>query len=166
MNSSSLITEERLALFREHLEKNKKLPGPLMPTLHDAQHIFGHIPIKIQKMISEELNESISKINGVVTFYGNFSITPKGKKTIGVCMGTACYVRGGQNVLDSLSDDLKVKPGETTKDGEFTLVATRCIGACGLAPVFSVGDDIHGNASVAKAKQVLKELRVAMHETK
>ncbi len=166
MNTSSLITEEKLALFREHLEKNKTQPGPLMPTLHDAQHIFGHIPITIQKMISEELHESISKINGVVTFYGNFSITPKGKKTIGVCMGTACYVRGGQNVLDSLSDDLKVKSGETTKDGEFTLVATRCIGACGLAPVFSVGDEIHGNASVAKAKQVLKELREALHETK
>jgi NADH:ubiquinone oxidoreductase subunit E len=166
MNSSVLITPEKLALFREHLERNKKLPGPLMPTLHDAQHIFGHIPITIQKMISIELNESISKINGVVTFYGNFSITPKGKKTIGVCMGTACYVRGGQNVLDSLSDDLKVKSGETTKDGEFTLVATRCIGACGLAPVFSVGDEIFGNASVAKAKQVLKELREALHEAK
>jgi len=81
-------------------------------------------------------------------------------------MGTACYVRGGQNVLDSLSDDLKVKSGETTKDGEFTLVATRCIGACGLAPVFSVGDEIFGNASVAKAKQVLKELREALHEAK
>jgi NADH:ubiquinone oxidoreductase subunit E len=166
MNSNVLITAEKLALFREHLERNKKLPGPLMPTLHDAQHIFGHIPISIQKMISIELDESISKINGVVTFYGNFSITPKGKKTIGVCMGTACYVRGGQNVLDSLSDELKIKAGETTKDGEFSLVATRCIGACGLAPVFSVGDEIHGNASVAKAKQVLKELREALYEAK
>lgn len=136
-----------------------------MPTLHDAQHIFGHIPIRIQKMISEELNESISKINGVVTFYGNFSITPKGKRTVGVCMGTACYVRGGQNVLDALADELKIKTGETTKDGEFTLVATRCIGACGLAPVFSVGDSIHGNANVAKAKQILKEIKVSLDET-
>ncbi len=165
MNTNTYLTPEKLALFREHLERNKKLPGPLMPTLHDAQHIFGHIPIRIQKMISEELNESISKINGVVTFYGNFSITPKGKRTVGVCMGTACYVRGGQNVLDALADELKIKTGETTKDGEFTLVATRCIGACGLAPVFSVGDSIHGNANVAKAKQILKEIKVSLDET-
>ena len=161
MNAHSQITSEKLALFYLQLEKNKVLPGPLMPTLHDAQHIFGYIPLSIQKIISKELGESIAKINGVVTFYGNFSVTPKGKKTIGVCLGTACYVRGSKNIMDTIEDDLKIKSGETTKDGEITLTATRCIGACGLAPVFSVGDHIYGNSSVSKAKQVLKEMREA-----
>jgi NADH:ubiquinone oxidoreductase subunit E len=162
MNAHSQITSEKLALFYLQIEKNKTLPGPLMPTLHDAQHIFGHIPLSIQKIISNELGESIAKINGVVTFYGNFSVTPKGKKTIGVCLGTACYVRGSKNIMDTMEDELKIKSGETTKDGEITLAATRCIGACGLAPVFSVGDHIYGNSSVSKAKQVLKEMREAL----
>ena len=162
MNAHSQITSEKLALFYLQLEKNKTLPGPLMPTLHDAQHIFGYIPLSVQKIISKELGESIAKINGVVTFYGNFSVTPKGKKTIGVCLGTACYVRGSKNIMDTMEDDLKIKSGETTKDGEITLTSTRCIGACGLAPVFSVGEHIYGNSSVAKAKQVLKEMREAV----
>lgn len=159
MNANSHISSEKLALFYTQLEKNKKLQGPLMPTLHDAQHIFGHIPLKIQKIISEELGESISKINGVVTFYGNFSLTPKGKKTIGVCLGTACYVRGSQTILDTIEDELKIKDGQTSKDGEYTLQSTRCIGACGLAPVFSIGDKIVGNANITKAKEQLKEMR-------
>ena len=166
MNSHAFVTSEQLALFYAQLEKNKKLPGPLMPTLHDAQHIFGHIPLQVQKIISKELGESIAKINGVVTFYGNFSVTPKGKKTISVCLGTACYVRGSQNVMETLQDELKIKPGETTKDGEITLCATRCIGACGLAPVFSIDEHIYGNTNVQKAKQVLKEMKEAIHETK
>lgn len=166
MNSHAFLTSEKLALFYAQLEKNKKYPGPLMPTLHDAQHIFGHIPLEVQKIIAKELNESIAKINGVVTFYGNFSVTPKGRKTISVCLGTACYVRGSQNVIEALQDELKIKAGETTKDGEITLCATRCIGACGLAPVFSIDDQIHGNTNVQKAKQILKEMKAAIHETK
>jgi NADH:ubiquinone oxidoreductase subunit E len=166
MNSHAFVTSEKLALFYAQLEKNKKLPGPLMPTLHDAQHIFGHIPLDVQKIIAKELNESIAKINGVVTFYGNFSVTPKGKKIISVCMGTACYVRGSQNIMETLQDELKIKPGETSKDGEMTLCATRCIGACGLAPVFSIDDHIHGNGNVQKVKQILKEMKAAAHETK
>ncbi len=163
MHGHSRITSDKLALFHARIEQNKKLPGPLMPTLHDAQTIFGYIPLSIQKIISEELNESIAKINGVVTFYGNFSVTPKGKKTVGVCLGTACYVKGSQNIMDTLEDMLKVKSGGTTKDGEFTLVATRCIGACGLAPVFAIDDQIIGNASVQKSKQVIKEMKEAVH---
>lgn len=159
MNENSRITSEKLALFHVQLEKNKKLQGPLMPTLHDAQHIFGHIPLKIQKIISKELNESIAKINGVVTFYSNFSIEPKGKKCIGVCLGTACYVRGSQTILDTLEDELKIKDGQTTKDGEITLQSTRCIGACGLAPVFSIDEHIYGNATITKVKEVLKEAK-------
>lgn len=165
MKTHHMITSEKLALFHAQMEKNKALPGPLMPTLHDAMHIFGYIPLSVQKIIAKELNESIAKINGVVTFYGNFSVTPKGRHTVGVCMGTACYVKGSDNILDVLEDDLGIKAGQTTKDGEFTLVATRCIGACGLAPVFSVGDQIVGNANVQKTKAFLKEIKEKTDET-
>lgn len=156
MGAKIQITEEKLAKLYAAMEKNKMKPGPLMPTLHEAQHIFGCVPLEIQKIISEELDESIAKINGVVTFYGNFSIEPKGKNVINVCLGTACYVRGSQGLLDAFSDDLKIKVGETSQDGEFTLQATRCIGACGLAPVFTVNDTVYGNGSVQKVKEVLK----------
>ncbi|MGE0003809.1 MAG: NAD(P)H-dependent oxidoreductase subunit E [Candidatus Izemoplasmatales bacterium] len=141
------------------MDENKKKPGPLMPTLHEAQKIFGCVPLEVQKVISKELGESIAKINGVVTFYGQFSIEPKGKNIISVCLGTACYVRGSQGILDAFSDELKVKVGETSEDGMFTVQATRCIGACGLAPVFTVNETVYGNASVAKAKEVLKGIQ-------
>jgi len=153
------ITDEKLAQLYASVEENKKKPGPLMPTLQDAQKIFGCVPLSIQKIVSKELNESIAKINGVVTFYSQFSVEPKGRNIINVCLGTACYVRGSQSVLDAFSDDLKIKVGETSNDGEYTLCATRCIGACGLAPVFSVNETIYGNASVQKAKQVLQRLK-------
>lgn len=153
------ITEEKLAQLYASMEANKKKPGPLMPTLHDAQNIFGCVPLSIQKLIAKELNESIAKINGVVTFYGQFSLEPKGKNVIGVCLGTACYVRGSQGILDTFCDELKIKPGETTHDGEFTLQATRCIGACGLAPVFTANGKVYGNSSVQKAREVLKGLK-------
>ncbi len=129
-----------------------------MPTLHDAQSIFGCIPLEVQKIISEELGESIAKINGVVTFYSRFSIEPTGKHVINVCLGTACYVRGAQLVLDEFANALKIKPGETTEDGEFTLGATRCIGACGLAPVFTIDGHVYGSATPNMAKKALQDL--------
>lgn len=153
------ITDEKLAKLKAIMEINKKKPGPLMPTLHEAQKIFGCIPIEIQKIIAKELNESIAKINGVVTFYGNFSVEPKGENVINVCLGTACYVRGSQGVLDAFQDELRIHSGQTTEDGKFTLQSTRCIGACGLAPIFTVNDTVYGNASVSKAKEVLSTLR-------
>ena len=155
------ITEERLAKLYASMEKNKLKPGPLMPTLHDAQSIFGCIPIEIQKIIAEGLNESIAKINGVVTFYGQFSVEPKGENVINVCLGTACYVRGSQGLLDSFSDELKLKAGQTSEDGKFTLQATRCIGACGLAPVITVNNQVYGNSTVQKAKEIVAALRNA-----
>jgi len=153
------ITEEKLAKLRAVMESNKKKPGPLMPTLHEAQKIFGCIPIEIQKVIAKELNESIAKINGVVTFYGNFSIEPKGENVISVCMGTACYVRGSQGIFDAFSDELRLKAGQTSEDGKFTLQSTRCIGACGLAPNFTINEVIYGNTTVAKAKEVISTIR-------
>lgn len=159
MGAKVLINKERLARLSAAMERNKLKPGPLMPTLQEAQAIFGCVPIEIQKIIAKELNESVAKINGVVTFYSMFSIEPKGEKVISVCLGTACYVRGSQSVLDSFSDELKLKPGETSEDGKFTLQATRCIGACGLAPTFTVNETVYGNATVQKAKDVVATLR-------
>lgn len=152
------ITANQVSELKKSISKHLKKPGALMPILHDAQEIFGCVPIEVQKIISEETNIPISKINGVVTFYSRFSIEPKGKHIIAVCMGTACYVRGAQNVLDAFEKALGIRAGETTEDGMFTLEATRCIGACGLAPVFSIDGKVYGGATPAIANEVLKEL--------
>lgn len=147
------MSEEQVKLFKQKIEEHKKQPGPLMPTLHDAQSIFGCIPLEVQKIISEELGESIAKINGVVTFYSRFTLEPKGKHVIGVCLGTACYVRGSQAVVDEFKKLLQIESNQTTEDGMFTLIETRCIGACGLAPVFSVDDDdVYGSATPKTAQ--------------
>jgi len=153
------ITEEKLNMLYAAMEKNKSQPGPLMPTLHAAQNIFGCIPLPIQKIISSELDVSIARINGVVTFYGHFSIEPKGKNVISICLGTACYVKGSQGILDAFSHDLHIGVGETSKDGQFTLEATRCIGACGLAPIFTVNDEIYANGSVQLVKKVIQKYK-------
>lgn len=157
MGVSFELNNEKMMDLYNIIAKHKDKNGPLMPTLHDAQKKFGCVPIKIQKIISQELGISVSEINGVVTFYSQFSIEPKGKHVVSVCMGTACYVRGAQELLNAISRDLKIKSGETSKDGLFTLEATRCIGACGLAPVFTIGDQVFGNTNVAKAREAIKE---------
>ena len=158
MSAKFVSKEEQVAELKKRISDHKQKPGPLMPTLHDAQSIFGCIPLEVQKIISEELGESIAKINGVVTFYSRFSIEPTGKHVINVCLGTACYVRGAQLVLDEFANALKIKPGETTEDGEFTLGATRCIGACGLAPVFTIDGHVYGSATPNMAKKALQDL--------
>jgi len=158
------MTDEQIFKLKEKISEHKKKPGPLMPTLHDAQEIFGCITLEVQKIIASELDISVAKINGVVTFYSHFSIEPKGKHVCGVCLGTACYVKGSQAVIDAISEELNIKPGETTEDGLFTLKTTRCVGACGLAPVMSVGDKIYGNVDVHKAKEVIKQIK--QNETK
>ena len=152
------ITPEMMNEFMAEINENKKKPGPLMPTLHKAQELFGCIPLDVQKIISKELDISVSTINGVVTFYSRFSTEPKGKHIIGVCLGTACYVRGSQEILDAVSKELEIGVGETTKDGQFTLQATRCLGACGLAPVFTIGEDVYGNANKDIAIRELQNL--------
>ncbi len=153
-----VMTDEQVKEFKARISEHKKKPGPLMPTLHDAQEIFGCVPLEVQKIIHEELGEPIAKINGVVTFYARFSIEPKGKHIIGVCLGTACYVRGAQNILDAFSEMLGIKAGETSEDGLYTLEATRCIGACGLAPVFTIDGKVYGGAEPTMARQALKAL--------
>ncbi len=152
------ITKEGLNELNECMNKHLKATGPLMPTLHDAQRIFGCIPLEIQKVIAKKLHESVAKINGVVTFYSHFSIEPKGKHVIGVCLGTACYVRGSQGIIDAFSKVLNVNPGETSENGLVTLEATRCIGACGLAPVFTIDGKVYGSATTTLADRLAKEI--------
>lgn len=138
------ISDAQLSELIVKINEHKEKPGPLMPTLHDAQKILGFIPFEIQELISKELDVPVAKINGVVSFYAQFSATPKGKHIVGICMGTACYVKGAQAILDKVKLDLQIDSGETSDDGEFTLEATRCIGACALAPVMSVNEEIYG----------------------
>ncbi|XMB66736.1 NAD(P)H-dependent oxidoreductase subunit E [Mycoplasmatota bacterium zrk1] len=151
------IREEQIKELKNKIKTHKEKPGPLMPSLHDAQKLIGCIPYEIQKMISKELNIPVAKINGVVTFYAQFSLEPKGENIIGVCLGTACYVKGAQAILDKIGSELKIKSNETTEDGKFTLEATRCIGACGLAPVMTVNEEVYGNLNVSKSVDALNK---------
>lgn len=132
---------EKLAeVIREHREQK----GALMPVLQAAQNIFGCVPLDVQEIIADGLGVTLSEVYGVATFYSQFSLQPKGEYVCGVCLGTACYVKGSQAVLDRLAEELKVPVGKTTADGKFTLNATRCLGACGLAPVMMIGDEVYG----------------------
>jgi len=143
--NEKICTEENYQKLLATLNANKHRKGALMGVLNDCQKIYGCVPLNAQKVISEELNIPVGEIYGVVTFYSQFSLEPKGDYIIGVCMGTACYVRDAQKLIDEFIKgipDLAV--GETTPDGKFTLEATRCIGACGLAPVITINEDVYG----------------------
>lgn len=158
MSVKLVYTEEQVNLLKSKMQEHLKKPGPLMPTLHDAQDIFGCIPLEIQEIIAKELNESISKINGVVTFYSHFTLEPKGKHVIAVCLGTACYVRGSQAIIDEFKKQLHINSNQTSEDGNYTLMETRCIGACGLAPVFTVDGVVYGNATPKRAHEALDDI--------
>lgn len=132
---------------------------PLMMILSDIQNEYGYIPLEVQELVSKETGISVAEIYGVVTFYSFFSLTPKGKYIIGCCLGTACYVKGAQQVIDKFSDLLKIKPGETSADGLFTLDALRCIGACGIAPAVSINGTVHPKMSVDKVQGIIDELK-------
>lgn len=134
-------------------------PGELINVLHKAQHIFGYLPAEVQEVIAKELKISIAKVYGVVTFYSFFTMTPKGENPISICMGTACYVRGAEKVLDEFRRILNVQVGETTPDGKFSLACLRCVGACGLAPVVMVGDKTYGRVSPDGVKDIIKEYK-------
>lgn len=159
MGKKFVVSEEQKKELLQEIKKLKKLPGPLMPILHEAQRIFSCVPIPVQKIISEETGVPISEINGVVTFYSSFSLNPKGDHILGVCLGTPCYVRGAQIILDSVKTELGIDAGGTTPDGKFTLEAIRCIGTCGMAPVMAFDEDVYGEMSVTKVKRLIKEYR-------
>ncbi|MCT4620828.1 MAG: NAD(P)H-dependent oxidoreductase subunit E [Marinisporobacter sp.] len=142
--AKNVFTEENFAKLEEIIQKHKDTKGALMPVLNDAQKLFGCLPLQVQKKISKGLNIPMAEIYGVVTFYAQFSLEPKGEYTIGVCLGTACYVKGAQKIIDRIKKEINVEVGKTSADGKYTLEATRCIGACGLAPVLTVNEDVYG----------------------
>jgi NADH-quinone oxidoreductase subunit E/NADP-reducing hydrogenase subunit HndA len=132
-------------------------PQELINVLHKCQEHFGYLPAEIQEVVSNELTVPVAKIYGVVTFYSFFTMTPKGIHPISICMGTACYVRGAEKVLDEFKKELRLQVGETTKDGKFSLSSLRCVGACGLAPVVLVGDKTYGRVAPDDVRNILKE---------
>ncbi len=130
----------------------------LIQILNEVQEHYGYIPMFAQKEISEFLKIPLAEIYGVITFYSRFTLKPKGKYNIAVCLGTACYVKGSQKIMDRLKEKLGIEPGETTKDGKFSIEETRCVGACGLAPVFTINGEVYGKATVQKLDEVLDKL--------
>ena len=148
-------TKEQEAKLMEVIAKHKESKGALIPVLHEAQEIYGYLPIEVQTMIAEGLDVPLSKVYGVVTFYAQFSLYPKGKYNIAVCLGTACYVKGSGDIIDKFKQILGIDVGECTPDGKFSLEATRCIGACGLAPVLTVNEDVYGRLTVDDVDDIL-----------
>lgn len=137
-------TPEQEAQLKEVIAKHRDQRGGLMPTLQEAQGIYGYLPEEVQIMIADGLGMPLSEVYGVATFYSQFSLTPKGKHRISICLGTACYVKGSDKVLEAVEKKLGIKSGECTPDGLFSIDACRCVGACGLAPVMLVDEDVYG----------------------
>ncbi len=132
----------------EVINRYKGTDGALIPVLHEAQDIYGYLPIEVQAIISKHLDITMAEIYGVVTFYTQFTTQPKGKYKIGICLGTACYVKGSGDILNKIKEKLGIQEGECSPDGKYSIDATRCIGACGLAPVMTVNDDVYGKLTV------------------
>ncbi len=137
-------TPEQEAKLKAVIEAKKHVEGSLMSIMQEAQGIYGYLPLEVQSMIAEGLGISVEEVYGIATFYAQFALSPKGKYNISVCLGTACYVKGAQKLIDRLVEVLGIQPGECTADGKFSLEACRCIGACGLAPVLTVNEDVYG----------------------
>ncbi len=152
-NGTKEQEEKLMAVIAEH----KGQEGAVIPVLHEAQGIYGYLPIEVQEMISEGLDVPLAEIYGIVTFYTQFSINPKGKYQIGICLGTACYVKGSGDILEKVKEILGIDVGECTPDGLFSIDATRCIGACGLAPVMTVNDDVYGRLVVDDVADIIKK---------
>ena len=132
---------------------------PLMMILSDIQKEYGYIPLEVQELVSEKTGISVAEIYGVVTFYSFFSLKPKGKNVVGCCLGTACYVKGAQQIIDKFSEILGIKPGETSEDGLFTLDALRCIGACGIAPAVQINGQVYPKMSVDKVAPLIEQYK-------
>ncbi len=152
-------TKEQETELRAVIAKYRETNGALIPILHEAQEIYGYLPLEVQKIISEELNISMAEIYGVVTFYTQFSLYPKGEYKIGVCLGTACYVKGSGAILDRIKRNLNLEVGVCSEDGKFSIEATRCIGACGLAPVITVNEDVYGKLTEDQVDDILNKYK-------
>ena len=151
--------DEKARKLQEIIEKHKGQKGALIPVLHEAQDVYGYLPMSVQKTISEGLGVPLSEVYGVVTFYTQFSLKPKGRFKINTCMGTACYVKGSNLILEKLQEKLGIHVGDCTEDGKFSLDACRCIGACGLAPVIMINDDVYGRLTADDVEKVLEKYK-------
>lgn len=150
-------TPEQENELKAVFEKYKDMPGRLMPVLQEAQSIYGYLPIEVQQMIADALEISLSEVYGVATFYSQFSLTPKGKHRISVCLGTACYVKGADKVLEEIETLLGIKSGECTPDRKFSIDTCRCVGACGLAPVIMIDEKVYGKVTPDDVAGILEE---------
>ncbi len=153
------INEAGIKKINEICDRYIEEKTPLMMILSDIQNEYGYIPLEVQEIVSERTGISVAEIYGVVTFYSFFSLEPKGKYVIGCCLGTACYVKGAQQVIDKFSEILDIKPGETTPDGMFTIDALRCIGACGIAPAVTINGKVYPKVSVDAVADIVEEYR-------
>ena len=148
-------TAEQKQQLQEVIDRNKAQPGALLPILHEAQEVYGYLPIEVQQRVADGLGISLSEVYGVATFYSRFSLTPKGKHRVSVCLGTACYVKGADKVLAEVEKKLGIKSGECTEDGLFSIDSCRCVGACGLAPVMMIGEEVYGKLTPAMVDKIL-----------
>lgn len=146
--------------LKEFIDDEKSQPGALMPVLQKAQEIYGYLPIEVQEMVADGLGLSLSEVYGVATFYSQFSLNPKGEHRISICLGTACYVKGADKILEALEKKLGIKCGECTRDGLFSLDSCRCVGACGLAPVMMIDEDVYGRMTEDQIDDILKKYTV------
>lgn len=154
----------KIELHQKDIDKIKEISAAfgnreqeLINVLHKCQEYFGYLPAEIQEVVSEELNVPLAKVYGVVSFYSFFTMTPKGRHPISICLGTACYVRGAEKVLDEFKKELSIEVGQTTNDGKFSLSSLRCVGACGLAPVVLVGEKTYGRVAPDDVKDIIRE---------
>jgi NADP-reducing hydrogenase subunit HndA len=148
-------TESQKKEFEAALTRLKEQRGAQMTLLQEAQRIYGYLPAEVLKRMARDLDVPLEELYSTATFYSQFTFVPKGKYTISVCIGTACYVKGAGDILDDLASSLNIQPGETTEDGKFTLESCRCIGACGLAPVLKVNEEVYGRLNKKKSEKVL-----------
>ena len=162
-NSKSKIpfqgTKEQETKLIEVINNHKSSQGAIMPILQEAQEIYGYLPIEVQKLIAKGLKKPLEEIYGIVTFYSQFSLNPKGKYKISVCLGTACYVRKVSDILEKIERIIGIKGGECTADGQFSLEACRCVGACGLAPVIIINGDVYGRLKVEEVDGIIAKYR-------
>ncbi|MEA5039836.1 MAG: NADH-quinone oxidoreductase subunit NuoE [Clostridiaceae bacterium] len=148
-------TKEQEEQLKAVIAELRDMPGSLLPVLQKAQEIYGYLPVEVQIMVAEGLGIPLSEVYGVVTFYAQFALNPKGEHAVSVCLGTACYVKGAQQVLDRIQHDLNIPVGGVTPDGKFSLDACRCIGACGLAPVMMIDGNVYGKLTVDEVDKIL-----------
>ena len=153
------LSESKINFIKDVCKSFGNKPGEVINVLHKVQGEFGYLPAEVQELVAKELNIPVSRVYGIVSFYSFFTMTPKGEHPISVCLGTACYVRGAEKVLDELKRQLGIGVGEVTPDGKFSLTCLRCVGACGLAPVIEVGEKVYGRMTPDRVKDVLAEYK-------